>query len=159
MENLEKIGNLENYSHKQRLSHPIGLITSPDLVLKYYSMHSEGDSLQAEYINQYRELMNNEIQKGKIKPLSGLGFAILSGDMLNVAVWDKENPIVLKNQIYTHSEEGSRDTLNLNTEGAFCAWELGIVNYERNLWMSYLQSKRKEQDKKKYLDKRIEGLL
>jgi len=159
MENLEKIGDIENYSHKQRIAHPIGLITSPDLILKYYSMYAEGDSLKGEHINQYKELMNNEIQRGNIKPLSGLGFAILSGDMLNVAVWDKTNPIVLKNQIYTHGEEGERETLNLNTEGAFCAWELGIVNYERNLWMNYLKSKRKESDKKKYLDSRIEGLL
>jgi len=159
MENLEKLGNIENYNHKQRIAHPIDLITSPDLILKYYGMYAEGDSFQGDHINQYKVLMNDEIKNGNIKPLSGLGFAILSGDMLNVAVWDKENPIVLKNHIYTHSEEGLREKLNLNTGGAFCIWEIGIVNHEKNLWMNYLKSKRKESDKRRYLDSRIEGLL
>jgi hypothetical protein len=155
----EKIGNLGEYIHEQRIVRPIDLITTPKLVLKYYGMCGEGESFKGEHINQYKELMNNEIGNGHIKPLSGLGFAILSGDMINLAVWDKENPIILKNQIYSHSEEGVRETLNLNTEGAFCIWELGIVNFERNEWMKYLQSEKKEADKIKYLNSTLEGLL
>ncbi len=52
--------------------------------------------------------------------------------MLNVARWDTEYPIVVKNQIYGF--EGSINSagpLDINNVGSFCVWELGIVGHEK----------------------------
>jgi len=159
--NYKNIGNVD-YRHIPRIAKPIGLVKTPELVLKMYEMIKQSTIFGyfgKDYITETALFLESQAEKGKIENLSGLGFTILSEDMLNVAVWDKDYPIVLKNQIYGFKEFGSFKPLNLKKTGSFCIWELGIVNYERNLWKKYLQSERKEADKRKYLNSRIEGLL
>jgi len=157
-EEYSEIGNIK-YDDKTRVAMSLGLIKTPKLVIKHYGMCMFGEPLKNEEIYGYRDLIKKQINKGDIQTLSGLGFSIYSGNFLNVAIWDKEKPIVLKNKIYVLDEEGIMNTLNINTEGAFCIWELGIVNYERNLWKEYLQTERKEEDKKKYLNSWLEGII
>lgn len=157
-ERYSKLGNFE-YKHEHRIAHPLGLVETPELAIKYYGMcKQDGESFKDKEIEEYKNIMKDMINNGHIKPLSGLGFAIYSGDFLNVAVWDNEKPFVLKNRIFVPDEEGKMDILNLN-EGAFCAFELGIVNYEKGLWLDYLQSERKTSDKMSYLNKQLEGIL
>jgi hypothetical protein len=157
-ERYSKLGNFE-YKHEHRIAHSLGLVETPELIIKYYGMCKQDDGVfKDKEINDYKEIMGDMINKGTIKPLSGLGFAIYSGDFLNVAVWDNEKPYVLKNQIFEPDEEGTICIMD-SKKGAFCAFELGIVNYEKNLWLNYLQSERKTLDKMSYLNKQLEGIV
>ena len=152
----ENLGDFGGYVHQPREYHKTGLITDFNLVLKLYNMHIKGIPLENSLVQRSMNVLEQEIKSGNIAPLSGLGFAILSEDMLNVARWDNEYPIVLKNQIYEKSND-KFNPVDIRKVGPFCVWELGIVNYERNEWIKYLQSQRVEEDKSIYLNSFYEG--
>ena len=157
----ENIGNIGgDYDHRPRWVTPWKLFESPNLVLKMYSMVIKGESSLSNPVSDAEEFLRKEIKEGKIDPLTGLGFAILSEDTLNVARWDTKQPIV-KNQIYGY-ENGDMKTaepLDISDVGSFCIWELGIVNHEREAWKRYLKYRRTEAAKIRYLDDMIEGKL
>lgn len=156
--NLGKIP--EGYKHKQHEVYPVGLITSPELVLKFYELYVKGKPLRESLIKQGKDFLKFEIKDKKINPHSGLGFAILSEDALNVARWDNKTPILLKNQVYSYKRNlNTAELLDISKDGPFCIWELGIVNHERKEWEKYLSSNYDESDKIKYLSSTIEGLL
>ena len=109
------------------------------------------------------EFLIKEIENKNINPRIGLGFTILSKDMLNVVRWDNKYPIVAVNSLYEFPEE-NRDIMNakplfVDSFGAYCVWELEIVNHEKNLWKEYLDSKGTNKDKIKYLHNFIRGEL
>ncbi|MBW3022948.1 hypothetical protein KY308_02505 [Candidatus Woesearchaeota archaeon] len=170
MEDLDKvIGNVGDitgdYAHKQRITLPFGLVTSPNLVMKMYAMFKEGPTRIVDVANFAQDSKNfllSEIRKGRVEPLTGMGFVILSEDMLNVARWDAEHPHVLKNQVYcfTNLDNKINDAelhLDLQNLGSFCIWELGIVNFEKEAWKEYLGSSRTKGDKLRYLNRQLEG--
>ena len=151
---LTNIGNFD-YKHKPRCVVPCGLIEHPNLVLKFYAMFKE--ALTQSNVDEAKGFLEDKINSGEITPLTGLGFAILSEDMLNVVRWDR-NPIVLRNQIYSYEQDENTSRyfdnaklLDISDIGSFCIWELGIVEYERRDWMKYLKSERNEADKRYYL--------
>lgn len=152
--NLEQVGNVEeDYEHKPMTVRFHGRVTRPFLVLKLYSMFeskyiTNRDTISAG-ASEARRALNSAIYHGEIKPLSGLGFAVLSEEGLNVARWDRERPSVLKNQIYG---DGS---LDITADG----WGSSIIYHERNAWFRYLASERTKYYKDKYLDDVIEGQL
>jgi hypothetical protein len=153
MINLENIGNVEGYTHEPRTARAEGILLDERLALKLYSMVKQNPPAE-EKIREVIEIRDNKIQNQEISPLIGMGFMILSEDMLNVARWDDKYPIVLKNQIYEF-KEGDLKTLNpleLKEAGSFCMWELGIVNHEKQAWKKYLCSQRNKKDKEEYLD-------
>jgi len=78
--------------------------------------------------------------------------------MLNVAIWDDH---VIKNQIYLFETGKLRDAkpVDIGKEGPFCIWELGIVQYEKRTWKRFLESERTEEDKKRYIEDKLEGNL
>jgi len=159
---LQYIGDIKNYKHEQRIVIPEGRIYTDSLILKMYSMkkiRNKGDT--SHLIKNAKDFLMKEIRNKKINSGIGFGFSILSEDMLNIAIWDKSHPIVLKNQIYGYKENflDNIKLLDVRNIGNFCLWELGIVNFERSCWMNYLKSKQKSNDKKKYLELMIEGCL
>lgn len=158
------IGNIrEDYQHEPRDVRSRGVVTTPRLALKFYSMMKPSTSSATirETVDAAQRLLKTEIKYGKIAPEVGMGFAILSEDMLNVARWDSKHPIVLKNYIYEY-EKG--DVLTATPTyageiGSFCIWELCIVQHERDAWKRYLVSEHEEEDKKRYLEDCFEGTL
>ncbi len=163
--NLENIGNLGDYEHEPRLAAPVGLVTDPALILKFYTMFKEAKGpIIDSIINNAKKFLQEQIKNRKINPLTGLGFAILSEDILNVARWDVGG-VVLRNQLYGYEMNDSPYkpisyfNLDINEDSAFCIWELGIVHHERGAWKKYLQSNRIEKDKKRYLSDTIIGRL
>jgi len=143
---------------------PVSLLTNPALVLKMYSMI---DSSEKKFTNEkldvvydLQDFIEKEICEARIKPCSGLGFAIASDEYLNVAVWDKDCPIILRNWLYEFKNNDVKAIRPVNLkEGAFCIYELGIVNHEKNAWKEYLDSKRKDSDKSKYATNTFKGVL
>ncbi|MDP3990370.1 MAG: hypothetical protein Q8Q01_04145 [archaeon] len=137
-----------------------GLVTDPSLVLKQYQIY-DSVPLDSSLVKDSKKFLKGEISAGRINPYLGLGFAILSKDMFNVARWDTTHPIVLQNQIYSfnNGDLGNAHLLDIREIGTFCIWELGIVNHEREAWFDYLVSLRREQDKKNYLDSVVRSLF
>lgn len=167
----ERIGNLQGYEHKPTKVAPIGLITSPDLVLKMYDMVSVGDIGDFDKVVDAKKFISAEISRGRISSETGLGFSILSKDMLSVVRWGREYPIVTIQTLYQFnpmtqeqlrmlgrkSVFDSAEVLDLNKVGSFCIWELGIVAHEKEAWKKYFASGRTSEDKKRYLDDTIRG--
>ena len=159
--NYEQLGNTpEEYQHISRGVIQHGLITEPSLVLKLYEMHKKGKPFETSLVDQSRQFLQQEIRKGSISPHIGLRFGILSEDMLNVARWDADCPIVLQNQIYGYEHDlTSAQPLDIRNVGTFCIWEIGIVDYERLAWKTYLESPGTELDKEKYVKSALVGSL
>jgi len=153
-------GNLGNFENPRRFAKPEGLIGDSSLVLKLYNMYSQHGKNPVE---ESKEFLKEKIKRGEIEALSGLGFAILSKDMLNINRWDWRYPIVVKNEIWEYDPKigllGTIERVNINETGPYCVWELGIVNHEKNAWLKYLDSKMMEEDKIRYINDFIEGDL
>lgn len=144
---------MKDYKHEPRTVKSQGRIILPGLHLKLYSMNkgTHPDS-NSRLILDTPLLLRREVEEGRLAPLTGLGFAILSEDMLNVARWDTEYPIVLKNQIYGFEENIlAAQELDIKDVGSFCVWELGIVSHERESWKKFLASKSGYQSEFDYL--------
>lgn len=161
----ENIGNIsEDYEHKPRIVNPTGLIVNPHLVLKMYYMLKE-DTNDFESFGNVEKFLTTELNKKRLAPLVGLGFAMLSEDMLSVSRWDTKYPQVIKNQLYEYSFNqrenliSTAQKLDVKECGDFCSFELGIVSHEKDAWEKYLVSKHTNQDKKQYLENMFEGYL
>jgi len=155
------IGNLrDDYQHQPRVVEPKGLVVTPNLVLKLYSMFKDLPP-EKRTVAEAKKILKKDITREVLDPLSGMGFAILSEDMLNVSRWDDEYPIVLKNDIYCFDKGNikSAELVDVRDAGSYCVWELGIVNHERDAWMRFLNSGRGKSEKQRYLDDFIRGAL
>lgn len=157
---LDNLGNFEKFDNPLRIVKPTGLIVTSKLILKGYDMFTEKPS-DKETINKMESFITREIKQGKIDSRMGLGFAILSKDILNVARWDDKYPIVVVNSLYEFSGE-DRNVLNakrlkIDEVGSYCIWEMGIVNHERKCWNDYLSSGQSSKDKMNYLENFIQG--
>jgi hypothetical protein len=155
---IQDLANFPDYEHEPRIAVPDGLVTAPGLVFKWYNMTkkiSQNAGMLRQDIEHAKDFLGGLVVKGRILPLSGLGFVILSeqGNFLNTAIWDKKTPYILKNTIYDGEKRLGLDN------GAFCAWELGIVAHEAKAWKKYLVTGKTEQDKREYLENTIQGEL
>ena len=160
--NIKKLGYFKEFNNPKRFVKPNKLIITQKLILKSYDMFTENPS-DKRTIKNMEEFLIKEINNKNLSPRIGLGFTILSKDMLNVVRWDDKYPIVAVNNLYEFPKENRNimeaKPLIVDDFGAYCIWELGIVNYEKNLWKEYLNSKRTKRDKIKYLYNSIEGNL
>jgi len=150
---------MENEDCAPRIAKPGGLVTCDHLEMKFYSMLLENQARSSWDNVNAKTFLRSEVARKHIPAFSGLGFAILSRDMLNAGVWDG---IVLKNQIYGFKQDDFFATvrpMEIKDVGSFCVWELGIVQHERNAWIKYLMSKRTGEDKTNYIGSFIEGKL
>jgi len=162
--NLDNLGNFSDFKSIPQIVRPECFIEieDPMLILKFYSIVEKGQPfIDKKVVGLIREFSKSEAVKKRIDPLSGLGFVILGKDMLNVARWDQKTPYLLKNCAYEYTvADGATIAsrkLDINAEGAFCAYELGIVAHEKKAWLRYLGSKRELNDKVEYLNNRFSG--
>jgi hypothetical protein len=152
--------SLKKYKHEPRMVKPRGLLNTPEISLKLYDMFTKDDCIGSNPTREAEEFLKEEIARGEINPHSGLGFAILSKDMLNVARWYKTYPIVLQNNLYEFKPNFQKVTETSTEEaGSFCIWELGIVNHEKEAWKKFLTSNKDNRDVTNYLNNVIEGDL
>ncbi len=154
---LEDIGNVQpNYKNPRRWVKPEGLVLvkSPALALKLYRMLKPTEPRHVDGLaGEARQFIETETRKGRLDPFLGMGFAILSEDMLNIARWDSTYPIVPVNNLYSY-ENGDISTLrelDIREVGAFCLWEDKIKAHEGRAWVEYLNSRRGNGAKRRYL--------
>lgn len=155
-ENIENIGKCDL---GKRFVKSQGLIETPNLVMKLYSMLPKEISID---IDSAKDFIISEINKEEIKPyLSGMGFTIIGNKILNASVWGAGFPILTKNEIYSFKKDDLSDAIkaDLNYEGAYCGFEFIISEYESLLWIKYLKSDKAENDKKNYINSFLETIL
>lgn len=155
----ENIGNIGTSDPGTRIIKPEGLIKTPNLVMKLYTLLPKDITINLEVA---RGVVQTKINKGEIKPhLSGMGFTILSPGFLNSSVWGNEFLVVAQNKVYSFEKEDLSDAknLNLNQKGAYCVFE-GIIFYHEALcWLKYLKSRKTEEDKEEYFNSSLEKII
>lgn len=107
--------------------------------------------------------------KHQLPSHAGLGFIIFSGNMLNICLWDKQEPTLIHPYLYNLKKEHDRRERtspvrlirreNLNKVSPFCFWEMRLVARESIFWESFLQSKQQKADKTHYLAQGFTGRL
>jgi len=164
--NLGNLGNFQFYEHGPRVVVAESPLDSgnPMMVLKFYNMFRKGtEPIMKRDINLAKGFIETEARMSRLNDESGLGFIIMSQGFLNVARWsnDRETPYLLKNQVYEWKVKGDERILtkgvDLNKDGAFCMFELGVVDYERKAWEKYLKSERRIPDKIEYVNDTFAG--
>jgi hypothetical protein len=141
-----------------------GLVTDPKAVLKLYEMAKSNEAFYAQgNVEKIRGFVAGEFERKLIGEELGLGFAIISKEMVNVARWSKAYPHLIINDLYQFESEEPllREVrkLDTNKEGAFCGWEVAIADFETKQWFEFLRSERENSDKRKYLEARMDGEL
>ena len=163
LDDLTKVGNVDApLDLSVKAVRVGGLVITPELVLKLYWMLNPEKNIEPGRNNDLQDFLKSEIQSRRIEPEIGLGFAIYSEGYLNVSRWRKENPIVLRNQVYSAYPNSPIKTMipaDISSEGSFCLWELEIVDHEREAWKKYLESKRTADYKYNYINNWIIGRL
>jgi len=168
---LSNIGELDDYELEHQMIRGYGFLKTPSVILKLYQM-TKLEKFEPEKMEATKNFLEKKIKEGEIKPLTGIGFAIQSTDMLNVVRWDKGYPIVMNQILYDFenltSEEIQRSgyanlfstvkRLDLNVAGSFCVWENKISSHECTEWIKYLDSSRTKLDKEKYFSSFINFL-
>ncbi|MFH1211027.1 MAG: hypothetical protein V1645_03860 [archaeon] len=160
-----RYGNVsKRYHHIQRVVHPVTVVRDPYVLIKFYEMHIKGQKPTGSFVMDGVSALEEELDiPFRIDHGCGLGFAILSHDTLNVDVWDKKDPHVLRNTLYGFKTFRGKirnfEQLDLDDSGSFCIWELGIVNHEKEAWKRYLASSKADADKAAYLSSLINGPL
>ena len=169
---LSRVGEFEGeYQLKQQRVRPVGFVTKgletrPDVILKLYEMAKAGEDFYSNtQVGNIRDFVRSKFGfgRGELDRLSGIGFAIISKGMVNVARWGIDILYLPVNRLYEFKEMSPPLTtfrvVNSDKEGAFCGWEIGIVDFETKRWFEFLRSPRKDDDKRRYLEARIEGDL
>lgn len=157
---LDDLGNFEGYKPKSRTVRPYGPAYEEGIAaVKIYSMLPESSKpFTDSEMSLARYFICEELRSGRVEPKIGLGFAVLSEDVLNINLWGGEFPSLLNPNIYTWKTS----TCNwgrgeIASDGAYCAWEGELVGYESRLWREYMLSGRRAADKKWYLENSYSG--
>ena len=157
--------NEENYQgidhdFSSHLVEPFGLLTEPDLVLKLYAFYTRGSAPPEVLREETKAFLGERIERGDISRGAGYGFALLSSDYLNVAVWNNTIPILPLSKVYNITKGfAAAYPLNLNEESAFCAWELMIAAHEAKAWVAFQRSNKGVDEKQRFLNDRLCGPL
>lgn len=152
IENLASLGNVLGDLPQRRVI-PMGPSNSlTGLILKEYILQENGKfpQIKEDWIGPWK-LLKKQFKTGKLKPLSGMGFSILSSGILNVCRWDSQYIDVIVPQIYTF-ENGLWKPQKVEDVGAFCSGEKRVYDHENNAWLKYLNTKRTDEDKLDYLN-------
>lgn len=157
-------GRAGDYLAKSYQIEPFGVRATPnrDAFLKFYSKRPVSDEpFSQDTINLASRLVIDRIGDGTIDKKLGLGFMILSKGYINVSLWGGELPSLLNNNLFGFDSEANMEReiheLDIRKEGAYCVWELGVVEHEARAWRSYLKSAKEETDKINYLNNLLRG--
>jgi hypothetical protein len=126
-----------------------GRTKSYSLILKLYNLYYYDKAIDFTLLRESKEFLEREIMYGHIEPHSGLGFAVISEDMLAVKMGAIERPYDFQFKIYGF-EEGDFGTIKptIPRDGHLSDPERRIVKHEIRAWLEYVES---GQDKEKYL--------
>ena len=157
MIDLTKFGNFKGYTPENRVVKSHDSFCEQDVAaLKVYSMLCEKTrQFTDQEINFTKYFVGRALESKRIDPKIGLGFLILSEDVLNVNIWGGDYPCLINPNIYEFPENGILTQTFVRKDvkdvGAYCAWEGAIVGHESRVWRQYMHSKRTKQDKALWL--------
>jgi len=161
-QNVSEFGNVGDYIANPREVIPHGRIFVPGkAALKSYAMPEQG-KYSRKYVSGVEENVPRLFEGGKIDPRLGLGYMITSEGIVNVCLWGGEYPSLMTPQVFTFEARSKSPKFqrgNLETVGAYCAWEQAIAGFEAEAWRGYLASPQTDSDKFVYLDSFFSGLL
>lgn len=162
---LDDLGNFEGYVPRDRIVKPCEPVYhGGKAAVKMYSMLCEkSPRLTNSQINVVRNFVRNELKSDKIDPKIGLGFAILSEDILNINMWGGEFPSLINPNIYSINESAYSikdfEHQDVVSVGSYCAWEGALVGHESRVWREYMLSGRTNGDKLLYLKNLYSGKI
>ncbi|MEK6888674.1 MAG: hypothetical protein AABW80_01055 [Nanoarchaeota archaeon] len=134
-------------------------VPNPSVAVKMYSMFEKGRPFLSDDEERTLKGSVEEILLGEgrfsIEPKLGIGFSIVSEDVLNISMWGGEYPSLINPNIFSWDER-KVFLINLKRQriedvGAYCAWEVAILAHESEAWRRFLRSAKEEKDIKIYL--------
>lgn len=157
MINLDNLGDFKEYEPKTRIVRAHKPFYEKNVaVLKVYSMLCEKTRpFTKDELSFTKCFVGRALESGRIDPKIGLGFLILSEDVLNVNLLGGDFPSIINPNIYTFGKNGISTQTFIRKEvkdvGSYCVWEGEIVGHESKAWREYMLSERTKEDKSLWL--------
>lgn len=127
-EDLDELG-ITGKAPPTRIINPYGHFETSELVLKIYTLIEKGETISRKQVRHAMNFVRFQIEEGKLNTRSGMGFGIVSPEILNISRWDKEYSDVIVPGIYTLEDElWQRE--QVDEVGAYCSGERVIYNFE-----------------------------
>jgi len=157
---LHKTGNARSFEYGTWYIDSMGWFESENLFLKMYNLQRDAIiTSTTDFIHrESKKAIYSELKAGRLAPFSGMGFAIISDNVLNVCRWhDKFSRPVVVPQIYELELAANPRSLKVTGQkveevGAFCDIEERVYRRELSAWIKFLKSERMLTNKLEYLD-------
>ncbi len=130
--------------------------------IKPYFLEEKGERLSEQYRSAALSILDRPNVLEWLASLSGFGFMIVSGGVVNLNAFGTEIPSVAHPRLYTSSEKEKtrfKEQKDLAKAGGNCPWEYRIGAFEANEWLKFLASKRTFRDEIQYLGTTLEGIF
>lgn len=131
--------------------------------IKWYTLWPTHNTLPTQAIQtETREIALTKIDHFIPNAHAGVGCAIHSPDILNIVLWDAEEPIIVHPHIYELERKGLRQTIrqaDITKVGPFCIEEVLLLTKEWPFWEAFLHSSQQKVDLARYLTQGFEGNL
>jgi hypothetical protein len=127
---------------------------TPTWIVKNYQLFNKAKNESPDNFlstNQVYVLIQDAIERRKLTRQIGLGFAVVSRDILNLSLWREDFPHLPKQTLWVYNGE-AWTMANLAEDNSYCIGEGAIYAHERDAWQKFLGSSKKEKDKMDYLD-------
>lgn len=162
---LGDLGNVvpEGYQYYEKLVRPGEALHLSNAYLKWYDLYPPDVEITQEQVDESRAFLEAEVEAGRLKLESELGFVILhrAGTALLLLLTTWRNTNEMWESVFAKEAEQSEAYKPVTFEGShratYCVWELGAVWHERNAWVRFLSSRRDESAKLEYLNDKFSG--
>jgi hypothetical protein len=161
---VSELGNVpKNYHHYDCAISPHRPVELPNIVLKWYEIRKPELIIPLPFLRETRSFLESEIKGDRIELGYGLGFVLLhyteEAAYLIIGTWKNNQELWESLYIKHFNDEGTFQRINLGVDGpTLCVWDMAAVWHEREAWVEYLNSKRSEDDKIRYLEDQYSGL-
>jgi hypothetical protein len=181
---VRKVGKTGLYDFNITNVKPLGIViatdTASEFAVKLYEMFKVGFKRPRKFSKEnYYNTVYDKIISGEVDKRSGIGFAILSEEALNISMWGKAKEYSLVQDIsrifstrfffYTKDFPNNLKKLNQGASGSYSIYEAEILAHEAKAWKQYLwhsmharklagvaESTKAE---KRYLDDFLKGII
>ena len=142
------------------------MLLHPDLDchIKTYELFPVGTPVNPILITDSLDMIAEKFLSGSVSRRSGVGFAIISDDLININIWGSETPSLIHQTPYTSRERSNGHFVfqrqqDISQLGSYCIWESKILAHEAGAWLEYLRSPKTPADLTSYLDKKLSDIL
>jgi hypothetical protein len=153
----------QDYVSRRQTILPSSLLNiRAECLIKTYELFPLGGKRNHVLYASSTEMIADRIIEGNVPRMSGMGFAVISDEAINLNIWGDDNPSIVHPTIYVPHRKSDGEyrfekQQDISRLGAYCVWEARILGHEAEAWLTFLRSPQNDVALNVYLKNRIKG--